>query len=463
VGERRVPFFRHPSGSEDCDDKAYSTGSHKVDNPLGFSLPLKVVFSDSSWEFMIGFPPLPEAVFAHGGTVAIEDDQGNRRTYDIGPVRFDPQRTTYMSVGTHLSRYYRLEQPAGLEKYWPRLVWGLNPRGTLFDPGTGHRLARHAEVVAGKVYWLISQAASLRSTGVSSVEHSSPLSLPGGWVRHSVKVIRLDEAAARLFEGYEVCLVEHPVLVRPLWPPVVRSDGVVVHQGQRDLWFHVTAGGVTYYPHSPAGDAQGDGLAQVPNASTHLLLHGAVSGPDTVLGSVVLRREAMGDTPQPDYGGVHVVDPRGRSIVGEHESRWPPRGGVTVTGHRFDGQVVVASGNKTINRFCLKAFEPLTVDIGTARDLAVVVVQGRDVARTVRFVGPPARGRATDRDVATALRTRSQHGEVAVAHTLGATATKLRDLPSAQRWLWMQIRRGHVDLRTLKRLRLRLTEGEDYG
>ena len=151
----KVPHFKHPKGSNDCEEKLSHDSFYNV-NKLGFSLPLKIsnpegLFTGGPIKLEIGFLPLPAAKLS----LAQEQKAKLRITainseipivqFNINEERFSSEVLTYYSINNHIAKNYILRfenvNTTGLfSALWPPRVRGISPQGTLFDYYTGKRL-----------------------------------------------------------------------------------------------------------------------------------------------------------------------------------------------------------------------------------------------------------------------------------------------------------------------------------
>lgn len=432
------PHFKHPVGSEYCDEKTTSFYNIYKTNPLGFSLPLRIKTDLDSVEIFIGFPPVKESDMEKAInenaqlSISIKNGQVIRR-FSINYDRFSSEHITYLSVGDFFSERYLLDYTV-LDKYhWPRTVDGFNANGTLFDENTGKRLPRNANVEVGRNYLLFTKQHVVPTANIN-LEKKMTIN---GWKVYRVNAVYISKAAAEFFLQFGARLTNKAAIITHLWPPSVYSSHVLFYSGSK-AYFYKTEGHVEIHPPVKYSISQRDNiLFSVDGYSEKILTVSRFENRTSVLRYLILRPVERIDRHHCSFG-VSVQDIDGKPIEQGTQKSLPP-GKVICIKTDYDGFIETVKHDTVIGRVAINGGRPLTVEV--TYNCSYRIYRGLDLIWTASFVREKRNESKNDREILkTLVGFRKQ--EMKIPHTFGAIAVKMKALPKTKIWLLKKLRQG---------------------
>jgi len=387
--KRDTPFFKHPKGSKDCDEKLTSSNNYLTTNPLGFSLPIRISIADGNLEIFIGFLPIGESklnqIENQGGQLKIHVSGRVLRTFDINSSRFMSDKVSYLSIGSNVSEKYKLDCAEKVDRiYWPTEIDGFRQSGTLFDGVSGKRLPRNANVEVGREYWLIRNGNYWYKHPPQDVAMKKEITLDGYDI-YVVKAKLLSRNAADFFMNFGARLTDAIAGIMQIYPFVVNSPHFTLHDSEK-LWFHKTDGYVDTCPGSeirmPALN-----IFSVKGDSEKMLLLSRFEGRTSVLRYIMLRKNYADFSKAVEkcrIPFVEVCDEDGIDFEEGQYDRLPNKRRLYIT-PEFDGYIDVRSivGDFTIGHYELKNGNKIMLDI--AYGYKYRVFQGLDCVFEVAF------------------------------------------------------------------------------
>lgn len=451
----KTPTFRHPNNSKECEDKitAYNLLFNEKTNPLGFSLPLRIMPENDSIEIQIGFLPLSTEVLNSLKQDNFEFQVINEKGALLKKYvseRLSDTYINYLSVGNSISRYYILKYNNDIIKaeIWPTVVDGISPTGTLFDKSSGKRLPRNAEVVVDRDYWLLTQDITIFNNDVIISDKRKYQD----WYLYLIKAQNFSQKVAMWFLQYGVRLADKPAKVTPIWPIVNRSPHCLTFSADK-LMFYKTAGIVDIYPLQKRC-TKSEGIFYINNQQTEQFISMSRFVSDNrknvIKYTLVRYKKPIPHNMQSEENLV-IKDKDNKLIYSGEYNKLPEDNKIYVESY-FDGFIKQEQGNCKIKRIKLKAATNLALDVQFGH--VIKIFQGLDCVAKISFVKSAVIGNS---DEALFRELSSCGGErLPITHTLGALADNLVNMPKTQHWLLQQIRTKTISQTALKILQKRL-------
>lgn len=231
----QVRHFRHSSAekSKDCPERTFGAGVSVSYNSDEHELPIRIQnISHDNFEFSIGFIQIPQNLITKQLRIEIKASANGVMPFIYAGERLNINRITYFAVGGVPSEKYNICLTGATDtiyQFWPRVVHGIDPLGTMFDAASGKKLVYDADVIVGKKYYLLCQRRLYGFNGdhVSFREISCKSIAWSRWYLYEVMAKDFDEAAARFFLDYHCRLTETPITMQPVWPIYVEDPYVI--------------------------------------------------------------------------------------------------------------------------------------------------------------------------------------------------------------------------------------------
>ncbi len=236
-GYKQQPHFRHSAGNKDksCEQRTFATGDGSSYDPSEHLLPIRMVKSKYSnrYSFELGLIRAPIADLADDFAVSIRPCE---HTYTKD--KLNTNSITYVDVGSLPYPQYVLSFREGSEElyeYWPSIIPGINPHGTLFNKETGRKLIHDADVLINKDYLLLiygSLPIGLNfSISIKNLEHKQ--AGWDGWSLYEVRATDYDDESALFFINYHCRLTEKPASIQPIWPLYSEGSFIIRHNNDK--------------------------------------------------------------------------------------------------------------------------------------------------------------------------------------------------------------------------------------
>jgi len=441
------PHFKHPKGSNDCDEKITSSNSFFITNPLGFSLPIRISIADSNLEIFIGFLPIGESKLKQiengRGQLTIHANGRAMRTFNIDSLRFMSDKISYLSVGSNISEKYKIDCGGKVDYiYWPTEVDGFHRNGTLFDKVSGKRLPRNASVEVGREYWLIRKSSHWHQHFPQDVTIKKEITL-GEYEIYVVNANLLSRSAADFFMNFGARLTDAIAEIIQIYPFVLNSPHFTLHASEK-VWFHKTDG---YVDTCPGSEMRMPTLNvfNIKGDNEKMLLLSRFEGRTSVLRYIMLRKNSADFTKLVEKRKtpfVEVCDEDGVDFEARQYDRLPKKRRLHIL-PEFDGYIDVYSitENFVSERYELKNGNRITLEI--VFDNKYRMFQGLDCVFEIVFVSESKLSAVSDEQHLASLKNLKGH-RVAISHTFGCISSKVRDMPLTRLWIVKQIRQGFM-------------------
>lgn len=442
------PYFKHPKGSDDCEEKTTSVDPYLTENPLGFSLPIKVKIENGHLEIFIGFLPIGETelekIANENAKLSICVSNKIIKAYNIDHSRFAPNEVSYLSVGSFIAERYKIDSGGMVEKtLWPPIIEGIYKNGSLFDKASGKKFPRNANVEVGKDYLLITKQ-NFYGNSHGDIEIRR-VNFIDGYYFYIVKATSLSRSAANFFLAFGTRLTDIPTDLTQIYPFVLRAPHIILHESTK-LWFHKTNGIVDTFPESEAKE-RNQSIFDVRGDVQKILSLSRFEERTSVLRFMMLRKDRVDfhnaiNNSHSVTSSVH--DSKGIEFHNGQYDKLPSERVLIIT-TEFDGFAdVVAVGNgMLIQRYNLKNGEKTKIDVAYRQKYRIF--QGLDCVHEIVFIKERKDQGIADEQLLCKLKSFNGR-KIAIQHNFGVIASKLGEMPLSRLWVMKQIKHGQIDI-----------------
>ena len=468
-GRKNARHFRHSSeeASKDCPERIIGPSVTRTYSPREHDLPIRLrLLSVTKLTLELGFIRIPNELYEKKMKIMVSTAQGAEKFLFSGE-RIDPEGLTFVPLGENPSREYYLFVMGGdnrLYNYWPRVVKGINPAGTVFDASRGVKLPLDADVLVGKDYYILLEGQLLYPSEHVEAEMVCVCKMAySTWHVYRVLAKDYDESAARFFLKFHCRLTEREVALVPVWPLYVETPFVFSHneeetflflQGNADLHVFPQAN-VSLYPvvESKVFKLRSGGREQMISA-----------GRNSSLQYTYFIKKAL--TEETEAPKVKVLDTKGRELAGGLMLKLPEEKRFKILSP-YDGAAELWSRGHLLDRIYLSAGVATAIS-GLSMNQEIRIYVGLDLAWTcyfaktedalsdgVRRAGEETKEGKSKKEVEEALLQRLLHArgeEIPASHQLGAMAVSLRDYPRVRRWIYGCMRSNCIRKGALREL-----------
>lgn len=456
-GDKRIRYFKHNRGEDEknCPDRSGNIGYETFKNG-DHALPLKIVFDDNakkSFHFELGMIPVPQGFLVNAQNRQIKIlPYGNGLPYVYNFERINPDTVTYLDVGNLPFEQYSIDVDSKLKKYWPEIIKGPSPKGSLFDGKTGKLLIPDSEVTAHREYYFLKLG--------EQKNYDMPKNI-------SLKfVCRQNNYYLYLFQcglcnnetaSYETAsylwklhyrLTDSPVSIQPIWPLYRETPYTITHN--RDCTYFFINGSnesekgsgirTEIYPmpeHPVPPKKQGSiTLLKVPCKSDRVMIS---AGRSKVLTFRYFYRRKMDETA--DIPLIAVSDGKGNRMEQTTYTRLPAQK-ILIISAPYDGKVRVRDGHRALVYEDLKSGQAFSQKIDRL-GVIVEILQGLDVVFKVEFKKKKQSSTRHEKRWIELLDHCS--GEyIPIGRHLALVLLHLKDMPELRRWVLKCLKSGYI-------------------
>lgn len=460
-GNKRVRYFKHSRGEKDknCPERTFGPGYTVSYNPQRHDLPIRIRINIASlatpFYFELGLIRAPISELGDNFAVEIRgDDDGTAPPRVFARERLNADRITYLPLGSLPCAKYTLtlkNAGAGLHKFWPAEIPGMDPDGTLFDAQSGRKLTTDADVEINKDYYLLTcrSPAVKYSSGITITEKTRAYIRRTAWTLYTIRAAAFNQEAARFFLDLHCRLTASPVSMHTIWPLCTEGSYLLKYNPaknkQDDLCLLVRGNAplVKVFPQTavrpltPAGTALQ--LYQINCAGRQQLISAGRS--NALQYTYVWKDELEQTAPLP---AVTICDLKG-TVIADGEMPGPPYQKRLRFKSEFDGEILIFSERGLIEKRKLPAGREIELDdITYGRTIAVRI--GLDVVRKISLQKKSAAPAADDQRILQQL-TAVPCDPIPVPHALHNMLRTLQDLPLTSGWIRRCIRSGSINAR----------------
>ncbi len=391
-GNNNTRHFRHSSQekSKDCPDRTFGAGyGFPSYDPQEHDLPIRLVgVSPTSFRFELGLIRAPIDSLDNDFAIEIKPKGVSGLSFVYAKERLNSAGITYLTIGEEPFGSYTISFKNGvneLYKFWPKEVKGIDPEGSLFEKGSGKKLAYDADVEIEKEYYLLIRG-NLRIKSCGSVQIREVSQKRFNWFTWNLYVVSassFDESAARFFLDFHCRLTEHPVSLQAIWPLFVEGNYAIKYN-QSKVYAMVlgNVAAVTAFPSATIRQIRGNvneaKLYEVFCASRQQLVS---VGRAHALEYTYFWREPLDETaPIPE---VIVTDLDGSEIT-KCEISTIPRNRTLRFKSQYDGELIISQNNHIVDKQKIRA-DKYTEVSALSYGMSVKLVVGLDEIWHIEF------------------------------------------------------------------------------
>ena len=303
--------------------------------------------------------------------------------------RIYPDTVTYLDVGSLPSERYSVHVDSRLTKYWPEIIKGPSPEGSLFDGKTGKLLIPDSEVTAHKDYYFL-KLGSQKSYDIPKDIFLKFVCKQDNYCLYTFRCSLYNEDTARYLWKLHYRLTDSPVSIQPIWPLYRETPYTITHN--RDYTYFFINGNnesekgsgirTEIYPmpkHPVQPKKQGTiTLLKVPCKSDRVMIS---AGRSKVLTFRYFYRRKMDETA--DIPLAEVRDGKGNRMEQTIYTRLPAQK-ILIISAPYDGKVRVRDGHRVLVYEDLKSGQAFSQKIDRL-GVIVEILQGLDVVFKIEF------------------------------------------------------------------------------
>ena len=462
-GDKMVRHFRHSAyeKSKDCPERTFGAGYTPAYNASEHDLPLRIVnVTSSDFRFELGFVRIPNELFTSDLKIEINGSDLRSERYKFNAERLNPDKITYLDVGGTPRKQYQIRisgTDRNIYQFWPTMVSGVDPAGTVFEQASGCKLATDADVEIGKKYYIISCLPIRQRNKHITINEISKKNVSGmTWRVYEIEALDYNEMSARFFLEYHCRLSEHPVEIHPIWPVTVKSPYVLKHLDEHLTLYIKGRATAHVFPetkivsfpkrHGNVIDVRCDGRQQLISAGRANVLQYTYFWKDPL--------EYRIDPPK-----IDVTTFSGEAVESGVSDKLPPDRCLRITSE-LDGFIVLCVDKVPIERRRLQANTSVLID-NLRYGMEIEAYVGCDCVWSL-FIKRADLNK--NRDEAKLLKqlTASRGAMVPAPHTLGSMSHSLAKYPLIRKWLYECIRKGEMPAGAYRKLKSFIIDNSRY-
>ena len=459
-GDRMVRHFRHSAAekSKDCPERTFGAGYVVYYKSNEYDLPLRLVnISPTDFRLELGLISIPDELISSSMRITGSFPNVTNNHFTYSGERLNQGGITYLNVGDIPHEAYKIMVTGcdnKIYRFWPRVVDGVDPQGTLFEKSTGKKLGTDADVVVGQPYDRLTRGISEKKAKHIKVEEICRKTISWNtWRVYQVEALDYDEKTARFFLDYHCRLTEHPIEIHPIWPVSVQNPYVVKHCDNRLTIYFKGNATAHVFPETRVTAFHNSTVREVICNSRQQLI--SLGRARALQYTYFWKDDLIYPTAAPK---LVITDISGNNVNPGEQNQLPPGRRIRITAG-FDGCVVVKNGTRTINKRKLRANTSTELD-ELSYGLSVSIIVGCDCLAEISFTKRKAKIAANDEAVFAEL-LNSGGRTIPVSHTIGALAMQLTDYPKVRSWLYGCIRNGSMNESAYRKLQHLVLESQN--
>lgn len=448
-GTKQVAHFRHNSAEADknCPERTFSLGGNYTYVAGEHELPIRIAnITSTGFSFELGLVAVPRELLKKQirKKLTIIPSDKSMAPFVYSYERLNKDALTYVSIGDCPSEKYTVISSDEIERtYWPRITNGIRGSGAIFDAESGRMLPDDADVVVGKVYYLLSRNQPYDFYKEISIKQILKRSISWSvWYLSRVVATELTEPAARFFLNFHCRLAIQPISIQPIWPVYVRSPYVIQNSAET-TWFHIQGQGETTTKTYPAATMlyypsdEGKVCSIEINERQQLISTGRAK----VLEYTYLWKKTLNE--RAEQPQVTISDVNGNPVLDGLQNNIPQNRIIRVLAP-FDGMIRLERDGFIVEQIPLKA--EVSVELDTIQyGVHILILQGLDIVWSTEYKKAAYEDLNLD-DVANSQKLIRANGrKIPVSHTLGATVGLLKNYPKTQKLISEKIRSGYIE------------------
>lgn len=458
VGER-VRHFRHSAYAEskDCPERTFGPLYTPTFQANEHDLPMKMVVEGKLFHLEMGFLYVPHELLEKERmqSITIKASETIRFVYSF--ERLNADSITYLPVGNVPYEKYEILSSEKLVSYWPKIVKGVQRKGSLFDAYTGKMLPQNSDVLIDRKYYLLTSA-NYNTRYYHSSIHISLLQEVGTsankWYLYSVEATALDEDAAKFFLHFHYWLTDVPLQIGTLWPLHIEAPYIIKHSADYVI-IHLRGNSENKLAAFPSAlirtqrCSENGRIARIACNGKQQLIS---SGRSNVLQYLYFWKGSLDQTYEAPT--VSVTDLDGNEQAAGMQSGIP-KCETLVIKTTYRGQAVIRKSGRIIEKRSLRSNDLCSIE-GICFGTEVEILIGLDVVWSASYMVQQAENLNDITIISTLTALSGKY--VAVPHQYGNLANKLVAYPRTKDWLYHAVRRGTAPEKAIKYLNKVLSE-----
>ena len=454
-GNKNTRHFRHSSSekSKDCPERTFGPSVIITYGAEDHELPIKITnITPNSFSLEMGFVQVPKSLLPNNSRIEIR-----HTLYDEQPVVYTKERLfeggiTYLPIGNTPSEKYYIKVIGSTESirhYWPAVVQGIDPEGTLFDASSGKKIVYDADVVVGKKYYLLTKGSLYtRKSGLLEIQEVSKKRIKyDTWRIYEVLAKDYDNESAKFFLNYHCRLTEKPIALQPIWPVFVETP-YIVKANSDSIFMHLKGNAPTTktFPRAPISkyNCEEGSILEIRCNSRQQLIS---AGRTRSLQYTYFWKEKL--TQETNIPSAQVTDINEIAVDSEVCKTLPVKRVLRIS-IPYDGLVVIKIKGLTIEKRKIAANNPTELD-NIDWNTEVYVYVGLDCVWKTKFLKQKTNASLNEEEILKRLQ--SYKGPmVSVPHTFGMIAVKLKNYPNIYRWIYRCMRSGYMSERAFREI-----------
>ena len=424
----------------------YVPGAYPTYSSTDHDLPIRICVSGnppSSFSLEMGLVRVPENLLEKNFKLTIYP-KGEIRSFSFTKERLNNDRIMYLPLWDHPYETYTLHFENGsneLYKFWPSMVKGINPRGTLFDKASGRMLSNDADVEIGKEYYLLKRSFLPHSSRTVKVTKLMQQRYGGeSWILASVIASEFNEDAARFFLDFHYRLTDKPISLRPIWPLFVEGESNIKHN--QTTMYMLVEGNTTAFQTSPFTKVDPLLFKVKCSDRQHLISVGR----SQALQYTYFWREALnqeGTCPE-----ISVTDFKD-TVIQPGETDVLPNKKTLLFKSPYDGEIVINHAGR-IDKRDIKADESAMID-GITYDTSIHVMIGLDVVWQIEFKRQVSAVSSNEMEILDEL-IHMPGPSIPVPHALSNILLGMSCYPQVCLWIRRCIKKGSIKEQSYRKL-----------
>ncbi len=457
--DRKKRHFRHSSSEKDKNCSERTQGSVYSEKHISkkHDLPIRITKANpKSFAFELGLIRAPIKELSEDFKIKIKSPDDKDFSREYCKERLNNDGITYLDIGERPFKTYHLFFKNGTEElrdFWPKIVKGINPEGTLFEKTSGKMLPNDSDVEIEKDYYLLKKGSlsTKERHGITIRDESSK----DTWFLYSVAASEFNEDAAKFFLEYHCRLTNQPLSLQAVWPLFIEGDYVIKHnQDNSILLVKGEASSVTTFPKTRIQTISKHPTVYKVSCSDRMqwISVGRTSLLSKALQYTCFWKESIGRGRERPAPKIKVTDISGNDVE-SGEIHVLPKDGRLMFSSPYDGEVVVSHNGFISDKYRVEANrERELYEITWGVHISFYV--GLD-CHWESFYQKGCVSSIVENERAILKYITSRKEKMILApHSLRNIALSLKRYPKVFSWIKKSIKKGKIDLLSYRKLQI---------
>lgn len=458
-GDYRVRHFKHSSHekSKDCPERIFGTSYTLSYKPFEYNLPIKLThIAPDSFQLQLGLIRIPQSLLTKNLNVEIQTVGINERTFTYSRERINSNGITYISIGDIPSEKYMLNISNGnaeIYNYWPRIIDGIDPQGTLFEYTSGKMLIRDSDVELGKKYFLLTQwniqSSMLSRMGIDAEQISCKRISYSKWYIFAITATALNEDAAKFYLDLHYRLTNQPLEMQPVWPLYVEGGYVIKHNSDKTvLYIKGNAPSIKTFPNAAIYHLSKSAQPTVYEIICRNRQQLISAGRTKTLKYTYFWRESIATNMKKNK--VYITDISGKTIESGATDKLPANGIIRFKS-QYDGEIIIKKCDKIVEKRKIRADKTVEID-NLSLGMNIILLVGLDCVWELHLKKPATKNISFNENDMLNLLTRSSGDMMVTPHAIRNIARGFIEYPLIYKWINQYIHKGKINAKAYRTL-----------